>query len=325
MRAIRVDRFGGPEVLVEQEAPDPQPGAGQLLVRVEAIGVNYIDTYFRTGLYPRDLPFIPGQEGTGVVEGVGPDQPANVSFAVGDRVAWCDGGSGSYATHALVSAERAVAVPDRLAPEVAASALLQGMTAPYLAHSTYPIRAGDTVLVHAGAGGVGLLLTQMAVAAGARVITTVSTDEKEKMSRAAGASEVLRYDDDLAARVRAFTDGVGVAAAYDGVGAPTFDASLDSLRIRGTLALFGAAGGPVPPVDPQRLNSAGSVFLTRPTLAHYVANRDELEERASAVLNGAVNGTLDLRVGESYPLAEAAQAHTDLQARRTTGSVVLLP
>ncbi|WP_066903711.1 quinone oxidoreductase family protein [Millisia brevis] len=325
MRAIRVEQFGGPEVLVERELPDPQPGAGELLVRIEAVGVNFIDTYFRSGLYPRELPFTLGQEAAGVVVAVGPDQPEGIVFSPGDRVAWSDGGSGGYATEAIVKTARAVAVPDGLSPEVAASALLQGMTAHYLAHSTYPIRSGDTVLVHAGAGGVGLLLTQMAVAAGGRVITTVSTDDKEKLSREAGASDVLRYGPDLADRVRELTDGIGVNAVYDGVGAPTFDASLASLKVRGTLALYGAAGGPVPPVDPQRLNAAGSVYLTRPTLANYTADRAELEERANDVLTAIVEGRLQLRVGETYPLADAARAHTDLQARRTTGSVVLVP
>lgn len=325
MRAIRVEQFGGPEVLIERELPDPRPGPGELLVRIEAVGVNFIDTYYRSGQYARELPFTLGQEASGVVVMVGPDQPEGIVFSPGDRVAWSDGGSGGYATEAVVQTARAVAVPEGLAPEVAASALLQGMTAHYLAHSTYPIQPGDTVVVHAGAGGVGLLLTQMAVAAGATVITTVSTDDKEKLSREAGAADVLRYGPDLAEQVRARTDGVGVAAVYDGVGAPTFDASLASLRKRGTLALYGAAGGPVPPVDPQRLNAAGSVYLTRPTIGDYTADRTELEERANDVLTAIVDGRLRLRVGESYPLADAAQAHTDLQARRTTGSVVLVP
>ncbi|MGW5311975.1 quinone oxidoreductase family protein [Nocardia thailandica] len=321
MRAIEVSEHGGPEVLRYTEVPDPAIGPSQLLVETAAIGVNFIDTYLRTGTYPQDTPYVPGSEGTGTVAALGADV---TGFRVGDRVAWA-AAPGSYAEKVAVDAAVAIPVPDAVSDEVAAAALLQGMTAHYLVESIYRPEPGDAVLVHAGAGGVGLLLTQMAAAKGARVITTVSTDEKERLSREAGAAEVLRYGDDLAARVRELTDGVGVAAVYDGVGRATFDASLDSLRIRGTLALFGGASGPVPPFDPQRLNRGGSLFLTRPTLVHYTRDRDELLWRATDVFTGLADGTLRLRVGATYPLADAARAHTDLEARQTTGSIVLLP
>ncbi|MFI6754237.1 quinone oxidoreductase family protein [Rhodococcus coprophilus] len=321
MRAIEVAQFGGPDVLVPVERPDPQPAPGDLLVRTDAIGVNFIDTYFRTGMYPTDLPYIPGSEGTGTVVAVGSDVPDDV---IGSRVSWC-AAPGSYAELVRVPQEVAVPVPDGVPAEQAASALLQGMTAHYLIESLYPARPGETVLVHAGAGGVGLLLTQLAAAKGVRVITTVSSDAKEALSREAGAAEVLRYEDDVAARVRELTDGEGVAAAYDGVGAATFEASLASVRIRGTVALFGAASGPVPPFDLQRLNPAGSLFVTRPTLAHYTRTREELLWRAGDVFAAIADGSLRIRVGATYPLSEAARAHTDLAARHTTGSVVLLP
>ncbi|MFF0813847.1 quinone oxidoreductase family protein [Rhodococcus sp. NPDC003318] len=321
MRAITVSEFGGPDVLTLSEIPDPVPGDHDVLVRTEAIGVNYIDTYFRTGAYAVDLPYVAGAEGTGVVEAVG---SAVTDLTVGDRVAWSDAPA-SYAELVAVPAAKAVPVPEDVPAPQAASALLQGMTAHYLLHSVYAAQPGETVLVHAGAGGVGQVLTQLAVARGVRVITTVSTDEKEALSRRCGAAEVLRYGEDLADRVRALTDGEGVAAVYDGVGADTFEASLASLRIRGTLALFGAASGPVPPFDPQRLNAAGSLFLTRPTLAHYTRDRDELLWRSGDVFAAIGDGTLTVRVGATYTLANAAQAHRDLQARRTTGSIVLLP
>lgn len=321
MRAIVVSENGGPEVLVPTEVPDPEPGPGELLVATEAIGINFIDTYFRNGTYACALPYVPGDEGTGVVEAVGPDV---TEFGVGDRVAWA-AAPGSYAEKVLVPADVAVDVPGGVGPELAASALLQGMTAHYLVESAYPARPGETVLVHAGAGGVGLLLTQLATAKGVKVITTVSTDEKEALSREAGAWRVLRYGDGLADQVRELTGGEGVAAVYDGVGKDTFDASLAALRIRGTLVLFGAASGPVPPFDLQRLNAGGSLFVTRPTLAHYVRDREELTWRAGAVLDAIAAGTLTLRVGGSYPLDRAEQAHRDLEGRRTTGSIVLTP
>ncbi|MGW4631839.1 quinone oxidoreductase family protein [Nocardia sp. NPDC004415] len=321
MRAIQVSEHGGPEVLRSVELPDPRIGPGQLLVDTQAIGVNFIDTYFRTGLYPQATPYIPGSEGTGIVAAVGAEV---TGFAVGDRVAWASA-PGSYAEKVAVDADAAVRVPEGVEPTVAAAALLQGMTAHYLVESVFRPEPGDPVLIHAGAGGVGLLLTQMAAAKGARVITTVSTDDKEKLSRAAGAAEVLRYGDDLADRVRALTGGAGVAAVYDGVGASTFDASLASLRVRGTLALFGGASGAVPPFDPQRLNAAGSVWLTRPSLGAYTRDRAEFLWRATDVFDGIAAATLDFRIGATFPLADAARAHTELAARRTTGSIVLLP
>ncbi|MEV0335407.1 quinone oxidoreductase [Nocardia sp. NPDC050717] len=321
MHAIQVSEHGGPEVLRYVEVADPPIGPGQLLVDTQAVGVNYIDTYFRTGLYPQQTPYVPGSEGTGVVAEVGTEV---TEFAVGDRVAWA-AAPGSYADRVAVDAAVAVKVPDDVDATVAAAALLQGMTAHYLVESVFRPEPGDPVLIHAGAGGVGLLLTQMAAAKGARVITTVSTDDKEKLSRAAGAAEVLRYGDDLADRVRALTGGTGVAAVYDGVGASTFEASLASLRVRGTLALFGAASGAVPPFDPQRLNPAGSLWLTRPSLGAYTRDRAEFLWRATDVFDGIAAGTLNLRIGATYPLADAAQAHRDLAARKTTGSIVLLP
>ncbi|WP_280510019.1 quinone oxidoreductase family protein [Nocardia farcinica] len=321
MRAIQVSEHGGPEVLTYTELPEPSIGAGGLLVETEAIGINFIDTYIRTGTYPQDVPYVPGAEGTGVVTAVG---DGVTEFAVGDRVAWA-AAPGSYAEQVAVPADVAIPVPDGVSAPIAASVLLQGMTAHYLIESVYRPEPGETVLVHAGAGGVGLILTQLAVARGVRVITTVSSDEKEALSREAGAAEVLRYGDDLAERVRALTDGVGVAAVYDGVGKDTFDASLAALRIRGTLALFGAASGPVPPVDPQRLNSGGSLFLTRPTLADYTRDRAELLWRAGDVFRAVADGTLRIRVGAQYPLAEAERAHRDLEGRKTTGSIVLIP
>ncbi|MFD5178907.1 quinone oxidoreductase family protein [Nocardia sp. NPDC058379] len=321
MRAIQVSEHGGPEVLRYVEVADPQIGPGQLLVDTQGVGVNYIDIYFRTGQYPQATPYIPGSEGTGVVAAVGAEV---TEFAVGDRVAWA-AAPGSYADRVAVDAAVAVRVPDAVDPVVAAAALLQGMTAHYLIESVFRPEPGDPVLIHAGAGGVGLLLTQMAAAKGARVITTVSTDDKEKLSREAGAAEVLRYGDDLAARVRELTDGEGVAVVYDGVGASTFEASLAALRVRGTLALFGAASGAVPPFDPQRLNPAGSLWLTRPSLGAYTRTRTEFLWRATDVFDAIAAGTLTFRIGATYPLADAAQAHRDLAARKTTGSLVLLP
>ncbi|MDV6261669.1 quinone oxidoreductase family protein [Rhodococcoides yunnanense] len=321
MRAIRIDNTGGPEVLNVVDLPVPTPGAGQILVRTDAIGINYIDTYFRRGLYPRALPYVPGDEGSGVIDQVGSDV---TDFAPGQRVAWA-AAPGSYAEYVLVDASSAIAVPDGVPADQAASALLQGMTAHYLIESTYPAQRGDTVLVHAGAGGVGMILTQLAVAKGVNVITTVSTDAKAELSKRTGAAHVLRYDDDIAARVRDITDGEGVHAVYDGVGADTFEASMASLRIRGTLALFGAASGPVPPLDPQRLNGAGSLFLTRPTLAHHMRDRAELEWRAGDVFAAMASGAFTVQVGAHYALEDAAQAHIDLESRKTTGSIVLVP
>ena len=323
MRAIQITETGGPEVLRLAELPDPAPGPGQLLVELAAAGVNYIDTYHRSGAYPMPLPFIPGSEGAGTVTAVGPDVR---DFAVGDQVAWA-ASQGSYAERAVVATDQAVPVPQGVDIEIAAGCLLQGMTAHYLVVSVHAVQPDEAVLVHAAAGGMGLLLTQLATARGGRVIGTVSTADKERLAREAGAAEVIRYTeiDDVAGEVRRLTGGDGVAAVYDGVGASTFDASLASLRRRGMLALFGAASGPVPPVDAQRLNSAGSVFLTRPKLADYVATREELTWRAGEVFDGILDGSLRISIGGRYPLTDAGRAHQDLQGRRTTGKLLLLP
>jgi NADPH2:quinone reductase len=307
-------------VLEYTEIDRPSPRKGELLVDVAAAGVNYIDTYHRSGGYPRDLPFVLGLEGAGTVAEVGADVDG---FAPGDRVAWM-GVPGSYAEQVAISADAAVRVPDDIADEQAAAALLQGVTAQYLVTSTYPVRAGDDVLVHAAAGGVGLLLVQLAKARGARVIGTVSTAEKEELARQAGADEVIRYTEaDFSAETRRLTDGKGVRVVYDGVGRTTFEGSLASLAPRGLLALFGASSGPVPPFDPQRLNAAGSLYLTRPTTVHYTATPAELRERAGEVFGAMAAGTLSVRIGGRYPLAEAARAHEDLQGRRTTGKLLL--
>lgn len=322
--AIEVAETGGPEVLSYVERPEPSPGPGEVLIKAEAIGVNFIDTYFRSGLYPREVPFIVGTEVCGTVTAIGNDVAA---LAVGDRVVTANA-VGAYADFCVAPADFVAYVPDGVAPEAIASALLKGMTAHYLIKSTYAVQPTDTILVHAGAGGVGLILTQWATSMGTRVITTASTPEKADLSRQAGAVEVLDYPEDpdeFAANIRDLTGGAGVAAVYDGVGASTFDASLASLAVRGTLALFGAASGPVPPVDPQRLNSAGSVFLTRPTLAHHTRTPDEFSWRAGELINAIADGSITITVGGTYPLAEAAQAHTDLQGRKTVGSVVLVP
>lgn len=324
MHAIEVSETGGPEVLRYVDTPQPSPGPGEVLIEAEAIGVNYIDTYFRSGQYPRQLPFILGQETSGTVVDTGEGVEG---FTAGDRVVTA-AASGGYAEYATAPASFTASVPDGVPADVAASALLKGLTAHYLLKSVYPVQAGDTVLVHAGAGGVGLILTQWAHLLGARVITTVSTPEKARMSAKAGADEVLSYPDDadeFGERIRALTDGAGAAAVYDGVGATTFDASLASLAVRGTLALFGAASGPVPPFDPQRLNAAGSVFLTRPSLAHFVRTGQEFSWRAGELFAAIAGGDITVEVGGRYPLADAARAHEDLQGRKTTGSIVLVP
>jgi NADPH:quinone reductase len=327
MHAITVRRHGGPEVLEYAQVPDPVAGPGELLVAVAAAGVNYIDTYYRAGKYPRPLPFGLGSEGSGTVTAVG---EGVADFVVGDQVAWADGTigiHGGYADLVAIQAERAVQVPAGLDLETAASALLQGMTAHYLTNSTWPIQPGDTALVHAAAGGMGLLLDQMITAKGGRVIGTVSTAAKESAARAAGADEVIRYTEveDLAAEVRRLTDGKGVDVVYDGVGADTFEASLASLRPRGLLALYGAASGQVPPFDPQRLNGAGSLFLTRPSLGCHVTTREDLLRRAGEVLAMVADGSLKITVGGRYPLAEAAVAHRDLEGRATSGKLLLIP
>jgi NADPH2:quinone reductase len=323
MHAIEVAATGGPEVLTYVEKPPPSPGPGEVLIKAEAIGVNFIDTYFRTGHYPREVPFVVGMEVSGTVEAVGDDVAA---LRVGHRVVTAQA-DGAYAEYCVAPADFCAYVPEGVSPDAAAASLLKGMTAHYLIKSTYPVQQGDSVLVHAGAGGVGLILTQWATSMAVSVITTVSTPEKAELSRTAGAVDVLDYPKDaneFGAKIKELTDG-GVAAVYDGVGADTFDASLASLRIRGTLALFGAASGPVGPFDPQRLNAAGSVFLTRPTLVHYTLTPDEFAWRAGELLNAIAEGTITVTVGERYRLQDAAQAHRDLEGRKTIGSVVLVP
>ena len=324
MHAIEVAETGGPEVLNYVDKPMPSPGPGEVLIRAEAIGVNYIDTYFRSGQYPRELPFVVGSEVCGTVAGVGKDVAA---ISVGDQVVTANA-VGAYAEYSCAPADFVAYVPESVQPDAIASALLKGMTAHYLIKSVYPVQPRDFVLVHAGAGGVGLILTQWATSLGARVITTASTPDKAELSRQAGAIEVLDYPDDpavFAERVRSLTDGRGVAAVYDGVGKSTFDASLASLAVRGTLALFGASSGAVPAVDPQRLNAAGSVYLTRPNLAHFIRTSDEFAWRAGELIDAIADGSITITVGGRYPLAEAQRAHEDLQSRRTTGSIVLLP
>jgi NADPH2:quinone reductase len=322
MKAIQVHQTGGPEVLQLVELPIPEPGPGQVLIRVEAIGVNFIETYFRKGIYKSSLPLIPGSEAAGTVEELG---PGVTGFDAGDAVASVSV-LGSYAEYALVAAVSLVKIPDGLTMEQAAAAMLQGMTAHYLSHSTFPLKAGDTALVHAGAGGVGLLLTQMAARIGARVITTVSTEEKAELSREAGASDVILYTEkEFEPEVKRLTSGKGVDVVYDGVGKTTFEGSLNCLRPRGLLALFGASSGPVPPFDLIQLSGKGSLFVTRPTLWHYIASRAELELRAGDVLGWAAKGELKLRTEYLYPLAEAAQAQSDLEGRKTSGKILLEP
>jgi NADPH2:quinone reductase len=323
MHAIEVAETGGPEVLSYVEKPQPAPGAGEVLIKAEAIGVNFLDTYFRSGQYPRDTPFVLGNEVCGTVEAIGDDVAA---LRVGDRVVTAQA-NGAYAEYCVAPADFVAYVPDGVGPDIAAASLLKGMTAHYLIKSLYPVQQGDAILVHAGAGGVGLILTQWATSMAARVITTVSTPEKAERSRQAGAVEVLDYPEDPAqfgAKIKELTDG-GVAAVYDGVGVATFDASLASLAVRGTLALFGASSGPVPPFDPQRLNAAGSLFLTRPTLVHYTRTPDEFGWRAGELLDAIANGTINVTVSERYRLQDAEQAHRDLEGRKTVGSVVLVP
>ncbi|HWH01739.1 MAG TPA: quinone oxidoreductase [Pilimelia sp.] len=320
MQAIRVTRHGGPEVLTPTEVDPPEPGPGEVLVRLAAVGVNFIDTYHRTGLYARPLPFTPGSEGAGTVEAVGPGVTAPT---VGDRVASSDL-AGAYAELAVAPAARVVPLPDAVDDHTGAAALLQGMTAHYLLHDSYPVRPGDTVLVHAAAGGMGLLLTQLATRLGARVIGTASTPEKAELARRAGAEEVVGYDG-VVARVRELTGGAGVAAVYDGVGRATFDDSLASLCRRGVLVLYGQASGPVAPFDPARLAAGGSLVLTRPSLGDFVATDADFARRAGDVLRWVADGALRLRIGGRYPLAQADRAHADLHDRRTTGKLLLVP
>lgn len=324
MRAIVATRAGGPEVLQWGERQDPAPGPGEVLARPAAAGVNFIDTYRRSGVYATVFPHVPGSEGAGVVVAVG--EGVN-DLAEGDRIAWFDA-PGSYAELVVVPAKRAIRVPDAVGLDVAAALVLQGLTAHYLATSAYAVHPGDWVLVHAGAGGVGLLLTQLARARGGRVITTVSSAEKEELSREAGAEAVLRYDGladitaDLPPLVREAAGG-GVAVVYDGVGRATFDASLASLRRRGMLVLYGGSSGQVPPFDLQRLNAAGSLYVTRPTLSDYVAGEGELRSRSDALLEAVLGHRLHVRIGARFALADAAEAHRALESRATTGKVLL--
>ncbi|MBV9593456.1 MAG: quinone oxidoreductase [Actinobacteria bacterium] len=326
IEALIVTRPGGREVLEVRPTAISDPDAGQLLVRVAASGVNFVEVYQREGIYRLPTPFVLGGEGAGTVIAVGPGVSG---FEVGQLVCWA-AQPGSHAQEVLVGADKAVAVPEGVQPELAAAALLQGMTAHYLITSTYSLQPGDSALVHAAAGGVGQLLVQLAKSRGALVIATAGSDAKCARARELGADEALRYDryDDpaeLAAAIRAANGGRGVSVVYDGVGQATFDASLASLTRRGVLALFGASSGPVPPVDPQRLNQGGSLFLTRPTLGDYIATRDELLWRSGEILTAVADGTLAVEIGGRYPLHEAAQAYDDLENRRTQGKLVLLP
>lgn len=322
MKAIQFTQTGGPDVLTLTDLPTPTPKAGEVLVRLTAIGINYIDTYHRSGLYAVPLPYIPGSEGAGVIEQLG---EGVTGLAVGQRVAYVMQ-PGSYAEYNGVPADKLVPIPDDLTDQQAAAVLLQGMTAQYLAYTTYPIRPGDTVLIHAGAGGVGGLLTQMARMRGARVITTVSTDEKARLSREHGADEVILYSQtDFAAEVKKLTGGQGVQAVYDSVGKSTFEGSLDCLRPLGTMVSFGNATGAVPPFAPAILGAKGSLMFTRPSLGHYILTRSALLERAGMVFNWVASGQLKVPVHAQYALADAAQAHRDLESRSTTGKLLLLP
>ena len=322
MKAIRVDEVGGPEALQLQEVPIPEPGEGEARVRVAAAGVNFIDIYVRTGAYKADPPFTPGMEAAGVVDAVG---PGVTNVAVGDRVAYAMQ-IGSYAEHAVVPAWKLVPVPEDVELDVAAAVMLQGMTAHYLTHSTFPLAPGHRALVHAAAGGVGLLLVQLAKRRGASVVGTVSTSQKEELARQAGADEIIRYTEtDFGTEVTRLTDGEGVDVVYDSVGRDTFDRSLACLRPRGYLVLYGQSSGAVPAVDPQRLNSGGSLFLTRPSLAHYAASAEEVRGRAADLFSWIGAGELDVRIGETHPLGDAARAHERLAGRETTGKVLLLP
>ncbi|MDQ5828600.1 MAG: quinone oxidoreductase [Actinomycetota bacterium] len=323
MKAIRVNEHGGPEVLSYEDVPDPEPGPGEARVRLAASGVNFIDVYQRTGLYPKETPFTLGQEGAGEVDAVGEGVE---DLSVGDYVAFASV-MGAYAEYAIVPAERLVPFNVTLVEaRLAAAVMLQGMTAHYLTHSTFPLEEAQTALVHAAAGGVGLLLVQMAKMRGATVIGTAGNEEKAKLARGAGADEVIIYtEQDFVEETRRITGGEGVHVAYDSVGKDTFDGSLDCLRRRGYMVLFGASSGPVPPFNIQTLNQKGGLFLTRPALAHYTATREELMRRAESLFSWIGQGNLDVRIGGTYSLADAAQAHRDLEGRKTTGKLILIP
>jgi NADPH:quinone reductase len=322
MKAVRVHRFGGPEVLSNDDIAVPEPKAGEARVKIEAIGLNYIDIYHRTGLYPLQLPFTLGMEGAGVVDAIG----AGVTEVErGERVAYAMV-PGSYAEYAIVPAAKLAPVPTHIDAPSAAALMLQGMTAHYLTHSTYPLRSGEIALVHAAAGGVGLLLIQVAKQLGATVIGTVSTEAKAKLARDAGADHVILYTQtDFAAEVKKLTDNRGCHVVYDSVGQSTFDKSLDCLRPRGYLVLFGQSSGPVPPLDAGKLAAKGSLFLTRPTLLHYMLDRAELLQRANALFNWIASGKLKLRIERTFPMEEAAEAQRQMEGRKTTGKIVLVP
>jgi NADPH2:quinone reductase len=319
MKAIRIHAHGGPEVLQLDEVPIPNIESGEVLIRVHAAGVNFLDVYQRTGLYKAVLPFTPGMEGAGVIEKAG----SETSFKPGTRVAWTQH-PGAYAAFAAVPSWKVVALPDGVDDRSGAATLLQGMTAQYLCETTYPAKSGQAALVHAGAGGVGLLLIQLLKQKGAKVYTTVSTQEKADLAREAGADETILYTKtDFVEAVKRFTDGKGVHVVYDSVGKTTYEGSLNVLRPLGMLVLFGQSSGPVPPIDPLVLTQKGSLFLTRPSLAHYVADTVSFKERATKVLNWVAQGSLKLRIERTYPLAELAQAHRDLEGRKTTGKLVI--
>ena len=320
MKAIRYSATGGPDVLVMEDLPRPVPGEGEALIKVEYAGVNFIDTYRRSGAYRSALPATPGGEGAGIVEAVGPNV---AGLSVGDRVAFSDS-SGSYAEFTTVKADRLVPVPESVSTRVAAAVMLQGMTAHYLACSTYPLKTGDRCLIHAAAGGVGLLLVQIAKRCGAFVIGTVGSEEKAELARGAGADHVIVYtSEDFVEEVKQVTKGEGVHVVYDSVGKSTFLRGLDVLAKRGVMVLFGQSSGPVEPIDPQVLNAKGSLYLTRPTLIHYTAAREDLLERAGDLFDWISSGELDVRIGAEFPLSEAAEAHRALEGRLTTGKVLL--
>ena len=322
MKAIRVYEAGGPEVLCYEDVPDPQPGPGEARVKIEAAGLNYIDTYYRTGLYATPFPFTPGSEAAGVVDAVGADVTV---VKPGDRVAYCLT-LGAYAEYAIVPAAKLVPVPDSLSTEVAAALILQGMTAHYLTISTYPLKSSDVALIHAAGGATGQLLVQLAKRSGAGVIGTAGSDEKAALARQAGADEVILYEtQDFEAEVKRLTQGRGVDVVYDSVGLTTFAKSLNCLSPRGLMVLFGQSSGPVPPIDLQILNQKGSLFVTRPTLGHYIASRSELISRAGDIFMWAVSGELAVRIDRVLPLSEVAEAHRLLQSRQTAGKVLLLP
>jgi NADPH:quinone reductase len=322
MKAIVVENCGGPEALVYRDAEKPAPKAGEAMVKLEAVGLNYIDVYHRTGLYPLPRPFIPGTEGAGVVEAVGPDV---TEVAPGDRVAYAMQ-TGSYAEYAVVPAWRLVKIPESVSAEQAAATMLQGMTAHYLVTSVYPLKAGETALIHAAAGGVGLLLIQLVKRTGARVIGAVSTEAKAQLAREAGADDVILYtQQDFESETRRLTGGKGVQVVYDSVGRDTFLKGLSSLAPRGMMALYGQSSGPVAAFDPALLSQKGSLFLTRPSLAHYSATREELLWRAGELFDWIKSGELKLRIEKTFPLSEAAEAHRQLEGRKTTGKVLLIP